>query len=413
MSTEALTLLKRYTWEVYENAVNKTTELGTFVYGNGNERAMVCAGCTLIAGGTAWSVYQAMQQRRERIKEIDVELKKLNEKIGNENHRLAERGKQDFRHERNNENVKVLVCIGKTGFGKSVFCNRMLGDISINGANGKKITLESKDRKEKHLLFKINDGVHSCSNKIEKFGPCVLNESNNINGYIDDGEEIEKTIMVHKSNRSRIFSIVDTPGASGTNGIDNDITNFNELGQVFGECGGINMFCVVKQATNFRVDNEFVELLKKYQRFYSNDHEKHNDNNNEHKAQLQDEKESKESKMNGYDESDFWDHVVIIMTRCDKDSEEVELFKKNKLSLEVKLKKELGIDDNKQLKIFAIGKNNYNKTRKEILNLLFNDPNSIFCHRFISPSIDTPIVQWQRDKAKLEAERERLINGCG
>lgn len=396
---------------IRENVSDIATEAATHL-GNSCEasKSLVCLGTGGIVVANSMVMLQKIQQRYDRIKEIDNDLKHLDEKIAKENNKLNAAGKQDFTHERNNENFKVIVCIGKTGEGKSTFCNRMLGDTSENGDKGVSLSVIDNDtQREESICFKtsIDDEADSCTDKIEKHS--VYHDQNWNATFADN---FEKIII---NDKNRYYSIVDTPGAFDTNGTDNDITNSNKLGQVFGQCGGINMFCIVLQVTNIRVDNVFVKLLKQYQRFYcpiSNDNinnhhdDEKNINTQDHdqkESELEEKEDGKLSKNDSAIVSDFWDHVL------DKNSKQIEKFPKNKLSFEGALKKKLGIEQNRELKIFAIGINNYEKTRNDIVNLLFDDknPHNVFCRKFISKSIDTPIVQWRNKKKKLEEEKQQ------
>ena len=192
----------------------------------------------------------------------------------------------------------VLMLIGPTGYGKSVVCNRWIG---------KKETCRQMTKKEA-FLNDVNNG--------SAFG---VAKKGDIYSMSDHTSQISKIVTLSKtSNQTPVIqasfclTVLDTPGSwdsekkEKTEMKENDINdskvndniNYNQRDTQFEdemiECvnhiGGINAFLVVFRFGE-KATSEYRKLIKKYASFWG--------------------------------DKKFWKHCMIIVTHCDKDSEEI------------------------------------------------------------------------------------------
>eukprot|EP01084_Bolivina_argentea_P234102 394123_1 len=190
-----------------------------------------------------------LEELKQIVTEVDVLQKEL-QKQEDKNKRQIER---------HGAYTKLIVAIGPTGYGKSLVCNRLLGDKSdiYDLAQTKAAIFD---------VAKFGD-TKSNTKELSKKSKRVI---------IDDG--------TGKNEKQFILSVVDTQGAFDSDGDDKHF--FNEMKQYFSACGGVNMFCIFfKYGT--KIDNNYKKLMKLYAKFWG---------------------------------EQFWNKCVIIVTHCDTDS---------------------------------------------------------------------------------------------
>ena len=126
------------------------------------------------------------------------------------------------------EDCHVIVCLGKTGLGKSTFLNRFCGDDSVRGNKGH---------------FKTGDEYKSETSEI-----CHLKVINKENG--------------------KTYCIVDTPGTLDT--YNRDKEHKQNISRYLRGCGGVNAFLVFYNLGENRVDQSYIDLLKYYSSILDN-----------------------------------------------------------------------------------------------------------------------------------------------
>eukprot|EP01084_Bolivina_argentea_P183645 316858_1 len=117
-----------------------------------------------------------------------------------------------------NHKSRVVMVIGPTGFGKSLVCNRLLGNVQDID--------DISELKQSTAEFQVamTGNAESVTNKLEKKSKIV---------YMKDCNE----------QQTFILSVIDTPGAFDSTGNDNDYNNM--MSHYFGACGGINVFVIL------------------------------------------------------------------------------------------------------------------------------------------------------------------------
>ena len=253
--------------------------------------------------------------------------------------------------------MRVLMCIGKTGLGKSTFLNRMIGDTSEEGDQGVNINLTNDHETEGELRADHDDNIDY--------------------NYFKVGHEVESETsdVCHKFHQhkydDRLYCLVDTPGSSDSYGRDNQHTN--NIAEYLRGCGGVNAFLIFVNLADARVDIEYIKLLKLYNNML-------NDNKNKNKNAC------------------WWKHVIIIGTNYDVflHKERHKLARMNDCDREeylkgrgqqiinlFKNKKELGIPRGLPMVLVPIGHDNYQDAIEDVLSHVqgykFN------CDKIVSP----------------------------
>eukprot|EP01083_Nonionella_stella_P176882 620174_1 len=174
----------------------------------------------------AQEVRQQLQQRRTLlITQLNAKQNEYNQKhselltlqhqITTEEVEIAE-----FKVERDEEGTKLIIILGHTGDGKSTFCNRLCGDVSLFGDEGP---------------FETSGNGQSCTQTHSKS---------------------MVQINAHK------IVMVDTPGFGDSFGRDRE--HANKLCKYLKGCGGINNILLIRNATNVRFDEGFQKMLQEY-----------------------------------------------------------------------------------------------------------------------------------------------------
>eukprot|EP00486_Rosalina_sp_Unknown_P006545 CAMPEP_0201576884 /NCGR_PEP_ID=MMETSP0190_2-20130828/22946_1 /ASSEMBLY_ACC=CAM_ASM_000263 /TAXON_ID=37353 /ORGANISM="Rosalina sp." /LENGTH=419 /DNA_ID=CAMNT_0048008263 /DNA_START=78 /DNA_END=1337 /DNA_ORIENTATION=- len=125
-----------------------------------------------------------------------------------------EKSIEGMKLERNDKSKKIIVCVGKTGHGKSTVVNRLAGDISLMAKNGPcKTSISGK----------------SCTQSLQKI-------------------------------RCGNLCVIDCPGWADSGGADRE--HSNNLCAFLKGCGGINAIVLIRNATQYRFDADFQQKLK-------------------------------------------------------------------------------------------------------------------------------------------------------
>ena len=166
-----------------------------------------------------------LNKAKHEMKTINGNIDKLQVEIDEQESKL---NNNEFKVPRHNKNIKIILNIGPTGFGKSLVCNRLIGnDDSIN------------DIIEESAVFKVAEEG-------------------------DPDSETKEFEMTQKSD----ICIVDAPGQFDSHGNDTDIYNF--MAKYFKGCGGVNLFCIYYKFGG-KLDINYKNLLKSYQKFWGPD----------------------------------------------------------------------------------------------------------------------------------------------
>eukprot|EP01084_Bolivina_argentea_P293060 503986_1 len=164
----------------------------------------------------------------------------------------------EFQVERMHPTSKVVICIGPTGYGKSLVCNRLIG-------NTKKVEELQESDKEPFNVAEYLDPDSVTKMFSKKTKKVSINAGNG-------------------PTTSFVLSVVDTPGAFDSDGAD--VKYQNIMGEYFTASAGVNMFCVFFKVGQ-KIDSNYKKLLAVYGKFWG---------------------------------IDFWKHCVIIITYCDQEN---------------------------------------------------------------------------------------------
>ena len=188
------------------------------------------AGQAVIAGGLKRNkvTAEAVEFNKRKLRENEIKLEEINHKIGKLETELKvqeiELDNDIFVDARKDENVKIVLNIGPTGFGKSLACNRLIGNTN-----------------------KISNIEEKGEFEIAEFGDCE--------------SKTKDFKMKCKDN----ICFVDTPGQYDSNGNDKFI--YNQMAKYFQGCGGVNLFCIYFKFGG-KLDSTYKELLEAYQHFW-------------------------------------------------------------------------------------------------------------------------------------------------
>eukprot|EP01084_Bolivina_argentea_P111615 199094_1 len=196
---------------------------------------------------------QRLKDIEEKVIPKAKELQQQEEKINN----------KTFQIEREStSSSKVLLCVGPTGYGKSLICNRLLGDDDDIGC------LEES----KETLFKVAEFGDP-----ESQTSALLKETKDV--FIFTNESVPISFFR--------LSVVDSPGSFDSQG--NDLHVLNCMKEFFYSSGGINIFCLFFKF-GAKLDANYKTLLANYRIFWGDS---------------------------------FWKHCVIVITHCDTDTEKL------------------------------------------------------------------------------------------
>jgi len=154
----------------------------------------------------------------QKLKPKQIELSNLQNQIATEEESI-----KGMRLERNDNSKKIIICVGKTGHGKSTFVNRLAGDTSLMADKGPCTTSNS---------------AQSCTKSLQK---------------INCGK----------------LCIIDCPGWADSGGADRH--HSNNLCAFLKGCGGINGIVLVRNATEYRFDADFQKKLKHLANIFGDD----------------------------------------------------------------------------------------------------------------------------------------------
>lgn len=268
------------------------------------------------------------------------EIKDLETRILSKRHELKEQEEKlnsySFALERilNCSNKsKVVVVIGPTGFGKSLVCNRLLGN--------------------KQDIDDIEDSK-TCDFKVSQTG--------DTESHTTELSKKEKHIIINENGieTSFMLSVIDTPGAFDSKGSDDEYNNL--MSHYFAACGGINVFCIFFKFGG-KMDSKYKHLLTLYQKFWG---------------------------------SDIWKHCVVFITHCDMANITAKRRKKIldglvKTKNQIKMHLETVSDMNcENIPMYAFGTENYEESTTNFLSSLMNENNPYF-YKYECQSIKTPI----------------------
>ena len=277
---------------------------------------------------------------------------------------------------------KTIMAIGITGFGKSVICNRLIG------IEGDIADMAENTEEEKEKYNKLGDKAKLTFKKTHFWvGEENSSETRNL-------DMVRKIVNISIGNTKKKFelTVIDTPGSYDT------IKNLNEYFEtVMVECckvvGGINAFLLhFKYGQCGRFDENYENLVKKYQEFWG---------------------------------KDFWKYCIIIIVGCDftkkKTEERIKKKlpgKKNEIREDLKKIANCGDDVINNLPMFAFGEDNYENSIKEIffkINVNATNANKYHYHKDVSP-LDEQINDCKNKRIRYETllrqvkDLERLIN---
>eukprot|EP01084_Bolivina_argentea_P111618 199097_1 len=266
------------------------------------------------------------------------ELKKQEEKINDKTFQIE-------RLTQCSDCSKVVVCIGPTGYGKSLLCNRLIGYGEDKGINHLS--------KSKEAVFNVGNGANSETKDL-------VQKTKNV--FISD-KKTSKTLI-----RIRL-SVVDTPGAFDSN--DDDSYYQNCMKEFFRECSGINVFCIFFQFGTV-MNSNYKRLLKMYTDFWGNS---------------------------------FWKHCVIVITHCDIDSDRLkEKLEDDRKSVTDTINAELAEiagDLCKNIPIFEFGAKNFKKSRIDLLLKLHTE----YKNKYKCDALESPMDKLWKEIQVLDKER--------
>lgn len=263
--------------------------------------------------------------------------------------------------------MRVIICIGKTGLGKSTFLNRMIGDTSYEGDGN----YDSDDDDD--------NSSTECKNELFKVGSNVKSETS----------EVNHKFITNNNTNGEIYCLVDTPGSLDSYGRDNEHTN--NISEYLRGCGGVNTFCVFVSLCEGTIDKTYIELLQLY------------------------------NNMLG---ENWWNHVLFIGTKFDSylagkpklkrktETKKQEILNNrfNEIIEQFKDNKELNIPNNIQLKLIPIGHDNYeNATKQVLLNVSKNKFN---CNKIISPlnKLTNEAKQQEKFVNDIKKDKDKIEN---
>jgi len=179
------------------------------------------------------------QNKLEQLNAVKTKLESLKYDLIEQEQTL---NKYDFFAERLIWKNKVIIMIGPTGYGKSLVCNRLIGDTKYI------------DDIEKKAIFPVatNGTTKSITKEFKKISKIVSKKG--------------------KHGFRYILSVIDTPGAFDSDGNDKHFDNI--MKQYFNACGGVNMFYIFYKLGS-KLNNNYKILLKKYERFWNKNFWKH------------------------------------------------------------------------------------------------------------------------------------------
>ena len=250
----------------------------------------------------------------------------------------------DFYMERRASASKVVVVVGPTGYGKSLFCHRIVGnDMAVD-------ELEEMDT----AYFNVAD-----------YGQAEPETS-------ELGKHRVGVRLIRKGKTSQFhLSMVDTVGAYDAE----DEHQKNSVAMYFRASGGINMFCIFFKFRN-KADENYKALLRSYVEFWGAEIRKHS--------------------------------VVILTNCDEDQVLKGKKYEKGLRSTKKTLREDLGdifgeaCDD---IPIFAFGDGNYVESREKLM-LLLNDANSRYAEKYSCENITTPIDELLSDlKRKIKTQR--------
>ena len=174
------------------------------------------------------------------LKGLVNEAKKLEKKIQIDSNKLKNEevklNNPVFRLERLYRNGKVILVIGPSGWGKSLLCNRLIGNI--------KDAFDIED----NALYEVGNGMNSVTSELRK----VTKQVN---------VRTSTKILKHSFN----LSVIDSPGQFDTE--YKDEIGFKYLKEYFNASGGVTIFCIVFKFGE-RINSNYQDLLKLYAKFW-------------------------------------------------------------------------------------------------------------------------------------------------
>eukprot|EP01083_Nonionella_stella_P095571 268312_1 len=233
----------------------------------------------------------------------------------------------EFMVERLSTNTKVMVCLGPCGYGKSVVCNRLLGDTQ-----------------SVYDLPEVEDARFS----VAKFG--------DTKSHTKTMQKQFKKVVIEDDKEEKSFrlSVVDTQGAFDSDG--NDKHHQNQLAQYFKACGGINMFCIFFKFGE-KIDANYQKLLKIYTTFWG---------------------------------EGFWKHCVVIITNCDKGAKQVEKGLPMTMRQVKEFLKDVSKGLCTDVPIYQFGEDNFELSTFELL-LSLTDKNAVYIRKYKCDNTRSPI----------------------
>eukprot|EP01084_Bolivina_argentea_P111617 199096_1 len=174
-----------------------------------------------------------LKQLEDKLIQKKIELTQQEEKMNN----------FKFNVERNDPWSKVIVCIGPTGYGKSLVCNRLLGN---------KQSIDELEEFKNALYNVAEDGE-------------TESETKELSKHF-------KQVIIKNSHKSFILSVVDTPGAFDS--FNSDVKFGNQMAEYFRASGGVNMFCIFFKFRQ-KINKNYKDLLQMYTNFWGKDFWKH------------------------------------------------------------------------------------------------------------------------------------------
>ena len=250
-----------------------------------------------------------------------------------------------FRLERLFPDGKVILVIGPCGWGKSLLCNRLMGNT------------KDASEMEDNAIYKVGNGMNSVTAELRK----VTKQVNIVTST---------NTLKHKFK----LSVVDSPGQFDSE--YKDEIGFNDLKEYFHACGGVTIFCIVFKFGE-RNNSNYQDLLKLYAKFWGKGFWK--------KCVFVITHCDRDSKKN--------------IAKLDKSlNENIQLFREKVLEISNRLSKDVPI--------FEFGEENFETSVREIMLLINQDK---YKNKYTCKNIKSPINELYKNIWKDIDELKEII----